>query len=213
MNRPIILSSVSSRISRMPPGFAPNGAEEDMDACLRIEDVYRQCGCRIYSLASRMLGNETDAEDVAQEVLLQVIRRLDTFRGDSAVMTWLFRVTVNAALALRRKRATARERHFVEAGDGGCENVCAIADFQSRAVAPDAETLRSELRERMETAIAKLPEKYRDPFLLADVEELSYREITEILGLSLSAVKSRIHRARLMLRDALREYVAEECLV
>src|SRR5579864_4181035 len=74
------------------------------------EQVFREYGPRVYNLARRMLGNDADAEDVTQDVLLQVVRKLDTFRGDSAFPTWLHRVTVNAALANRRKRAT-REQH------------------------------------------------------------------------------------------------------
>src|SRR4030095_398764 len=79
-------------------------------SALSVDQVVRDDSPRIYSLARRMLGNEADAEDVTQDVLLQVVRKLDTFRGESAFPTWLHRVTVNAALAHRRTRATRRER-------------------------------------------------------------------------------------------------------
>ncbi len=173
-----------------------------------VEEVYHQYGSRVYALAIRMLGNEADAEDVTQEVLLQVVRRLDTFRGESSLPTWLYRVTVNAVLALRRKRATARERLLGEdAGD------CPAAGLTTprRVRRPDDEALGAELRGRLEAAIARLPDAYRDPFVLSDVERFSNAEICDLLGLSLPAVKSRLHRARQMLRDALRPYVGEPC--
>src|SRR6185312_3960582 len=146
---------------------------------------------------------DADAEDVAQDVLLQVVRGLDNFRGESTIMTWLYRVTVNAALALRRKRAAVRERQFAEGASEFCESGSQMAGFRTPPASPDAQALQGELRSRIETAIARLPENYRDPFILSDIEHLSYADITEVLGLSLAAVKSRIHRARLMLRDAL----------
>src|SRR5947199_9410631 len=83
-----------------------------------MEQVFRDYAPRIYTMALRMLGNEADAEDVTQDVLLQVVRKLDAFRGDSSVSTWVHQITVNAVLGLRRKRATARERQFVDPGDG-----------------------------------------------------------------------------------------------
>jgi RNA polymerase sigma-70 factor (ECF subfamily) len=172
---------------------------------LSAEDIYRQYGLRVYGIAIRMLGNEADAEDVTQEVLLQVIRRLDTFRGESALSTWLYRVTVNVVLALRRKRASGRERQFDAAGGEG--EYAASGRRDRPAVAADDAAVVREQRERVEAAIAELPEMYRDVFILADVEQLANAEIVEISGLSLSAVKSRLHRARQMLRDALQGYL------
>jgi RNA polymerase sigma-70 factor (ECF subfamily) len=169
-------------------------------------DVYAEHGGRVYALAVRMLGNDADAEDVTQEVLLQVVRSGDTFRGESLLSTWLHRVTVNAVLALRRKRATARERPF---GDdwGAGEEPGAAPGRSRRFAAAEAELLGGELRGRIEAAIARLPDAYRDPFVLSDVERFSNAEVCDLLGLSLAAVKSRLHRARLMLRDALEPYV------
>src|ERR687885_358422 len=100
-----------SRVSR---GRSPaaGAVGEGASAPRTAEDVFREHAPRVYNLARRMLGNDADAEDVTQEVLLQVIRKLDTFRGESAFPTWLHRVTVNAALAHRRKRA-AQQQHEV----------------------------------------------------------------------------------------------------
>lgn len=174
----------------------------------RTEAVYREYGSRVYALAMRMLQNESDAEDVTQEVLLQVIRRLDTFRGESTLTTWLYRVTVNASLLLRRKRATAKERQFGETGE---ESIVrrGVSGRTRGSVDPHEELLDGELRQRLEVAITHLPDAYRDPFVLSDVEGFSNSAICDMLGLSLPAVKSRLHRARLMLRDALQPYFPE----
>jgi RNA polymerase sigma-70 factor (ECF subfamily) len=177
---------------------------ERLDVGLIAEEVYFQYGTRVYGLAMRMLGNVSDAEDITQEVLLQVIRRLDTFRGDAALTTWLYRVTVNAVLALRRRRATARERQYADDGHefGGGPSRVPVAP-------PEEEILGGELRARLDAAMALLPDMYRDPFVLSDVEGMSNAAICEALGLSLPAVKSRLHRARLLMREALQPYFAE----
>jgi len=131
-----------------------------------------------------------------------VVRRLDTFRGESSLHTWLYRVTVNAVLALRRKRAGCREWQVA------AEHAHPV-DTHSRSAPPEAAMLRGELRDRLDRAIRRLPEFYRDVFILADVEQLPNAEIGRMLGLSLPAVKSRLHRARLLLREALQPYFAE----
>src|SRR5881398_250738 len=88
-----------------------NAAGQGSPAALTPDQVFRDYAPRVYNLARRMLGNDADAEDVTQDVLLQVVRKLDTFRGESAFPTWLHRVTVNAALAYRRKRASHEQHH------------------------------------------------------------------------------------------------------
>lgn len=174
---------------------------------LSVEEIYHCYATRVYGLAMRMLRSEADAEDITQEVLLQVIRRLNTFRGDSTFDTWLYRVTVNAVLVLRRKRASARERQF---GEDVRDTGHADTGRRGRPTAgPDAEALDRERCRRVEAAIDQLPDGYRDPFILSDVQQLSNAEIGDILGLSVPAVKSRLHRARLMLRDALQDYFEE----
>jgi RNA polymerase sigma-70 factor (ECF subfamily) len=192
-------------VTDVTPGVPTDRSDITRD----VEAIYRQFSPRVYALAMRMLGNEADAEDVTQEVLLQVVRRLDTFRGESSLPTWLYRVTVNAVLALRRKRATARERLL---GDAAGECVAdAVPTTPRRVAQPPDEVLGFELRDRMEAAIAQLPDAYKDPFILSDIERFSNAEICDLLGLSLPAVKSRLHRGRMMLRDALKSYVGERC--
>jgi RNA polymerase sigma-70 factor (ECF subfamily) len=165
------------------------------------ENVFHAFAPRVYSLARRMLGNDADAEDVTQDVLLQVVRKLHTFRGESELSTWLHRVTVNAALAHRRRQARRPEQNLEVSLDHIQEQ------NSSSSSEPDREVLNRELRRHLEAAIARLPEMYRDVFVLADVEQLPNAEIGDLLDLSLPAVKSRLHRARLMVRDALAPYL------
>jgi RNA polymerase sigma-70 factor (ECF subfamily) len=169
------------------------------------EDVFNAYAPRVYSVARRMLNNDADAEDVTQEVLLQVVRKLDTFRGEAGLTTWLHRVTVNAALTHRRKQKRRQELQvdtpFDILSDRGKTPLTSSAPMS-----PDQTLLQNEMREVIEAAIAQLPEFYRDPYVLADIEGLSNAEIGEMLGMSVSAVKSRLHRARLMMREILEPY-------
>jgi RNA polymerase sigma-70 factor (ECF subfamily) len=168
---------------------------------LTPELIFREYAPRIFSIARRMLGNDADAEDVMQEVLLLVIRKLDTFRGESQLGTWLHRVTVNAALAHRQKRAN-RQKH--EVGEM-IDDIATAAPVPVKhwGEAPDEPVLAAEQHEIIEKAIKTLPEPFRDVYVLADVEGLPNSEIADMLGLSVPAVKSRLHRARLRMRDAL----------
>lgn len=178
------------------------------------ELVFREYAPRIYQIARRLLNNDADAEDVTQDVLLQVIRKLDGFRGDAALSTWLHRVTVNAALAHREKRANRSKHETTAIGDETLESA-ALADppgatrLPRIGASPPEIALATEQRQIIERAIAKLPEPFRDVYVLADVEQLPNAEIAEMLGLSLSAVKSRLHRARLQMRGLLAPHFEE----
>src|SRR6266481_4789960 len=99
-----------------------SAAGQGSPAALTPDQVFRDYAPRIYNLARRMLGNDADAEDVTQDVLLQVVRKLDTFRGDAALSTWLHRVTVNAALAFRQKKANREQHHIADPLDHFLEN-------------------------------------------------------------------------------------------
>jgi len=178
-----------------PPGLGPDGH------AVTPELVFREYAPRIYHIARRMLGNDADAEDVTQDVLVQVIRKLDTFRGDSQLTTWLHRVTVNAALAYRQKRANRQKRETHDADTDALE----VSDGPVARwnVGPDEPVLAAEQTAVIEEAIGHLPGPFRDVYVLADVEGLPNQEIADLLGLSVPAVKSRLHRARLRMRDAL----------
>jgi RNA polymerase sigma-70 factor (ECF subfamily) len=176
---------------------------------LTAEAVFHRYSRWIYNLARRMLSNEADVEDITQTVLLKVVRKLDTFRGESDLATWLHRVTVNAALTYRRKQALqlAHEvstslRHLEDRGRP-------VSPVSPWGAEPDRQLLGREMKERIEEAVRGLPEMYRAPLVLSDIEGMPNAAIGERLGLSLPAVKSRLHRARLLLRDALRPHCEE----
>ena len=169
-------------------GQPTHGGTEDSPPPRTAEEVFHRYVPRIYGVARRMLGNAADAEDVTQDVLLQVVRRLDTFRGEARFTTWLDRVTVNAALAHRRGRARRRERQL----DAPLDGLPGVATPKG----PERVALDRETWALVERSIARMPEMYRDVFVLAEVEGLANAEVGGLLGLSLPAVKSRLHRAR-----------------
>jgi RNA polymerase sigma-70 factor (ECF subfamily) len=172
------------------------------------ELVFREYAPRIYNLARRLLGADSDAEDVTQDVLVQVVRYLDKFRGESALATWLHRITVHAALDHRHKR-TRREGHRVHEPLEHLEEEHAGAGVRRWWVDPEEQALNRETQRLIEEAIARLPVAYRDVFVLADVEGLPNAQIAELLGLSVSAVKNRLHRARLLMRKTLAPHFEE----
>lgn len=173
------------------------------------EVVFREYGPRVYNLARRMLGNDADAEDVAQDVLLQVLRKGSSFRGESSFPTWLHRVAVNAALTHRRRRAHRREHEHADPlnlfeQDGGHAH-----PIRPWSIAPEQVLQNRETAHLIEDAIAHLPEVYRDVYVLADVEGLPNAEIADMLDMTVPAVKSRLHRARVLMRHALARHFEE----
>src|SRR5713226_9178399 len=174
-----------------------------------VEEVFRNYAPRIYNLARRMLGNDADAEDVTQDVLLQVVRKLGTFRGEAAFPTWLHQVTVNAALAHRRKRASREVHRVRDPLESLFENGKHAVPVRRWSIQPEQAVLDRETHEVIEKAISQLPEIYRDVYILSDVEELPNAQIADLLGISVPAVKSRLHRARLLMREALAPYFEE----
>ncbi len=176
------------------------------------EEIVRVYGPKVYNLARRILGSETDAEDVTQDVLLKVIESLHQFRGEAALGTWLHRITVNAALAYRKKRARQEETEST-AHKEPLEEFPEQSGHGKRpslgAGRPEGDVLSHEAQQLIEKAIAELPENYRVVYVLADVEGLSNAEIADILELNIPAVKSRLHRARLMMRQKLQPYFEE----
>jgi len=187
---------------------APSALPAPAEA-LTPEIIFHTYAGRVYNLARRMLGNEADAEDVTQEVLLQVVRKLDSFRHEAEISTWLHRVSVNAVLAHRRKRAYRPEFQATAPLDSLSDSEQSTSSNNPRSSAPDDQALRRETREAIEGAIGGLRSIYRDVLVLADVEQLTNPEIAEVLGLSLPAVKSRLHRARQLLRGALGPHFGE----
>jgi RNA polymerase sigma-70 factor, ECF subfamily len=166
-------------------------AAGDVDA---FEQLYHLHNRRVFSLCLRMLNSSTQAEDLTQEVFLQVFRKLGSFRGDSLFTTWLHRLTVNQVLMHFRKRGVKLE-HTSEEGD-----------FTNVTDTPLQSTRRASLIDRiaLEKAIAELPPGYRTVFLLHDVEGYEHEEISQLLKVSVGTSKSQLHKARMRLRDLLK---------
>src|ERR1051325_1954580 len=156
-----------------------------------FEKLYEQHNKRGYSLCFRMLGNASQAEDLTQEVFLQVFKKLSSFRGDSAFTTWLHRLTVNQVLMHFRKRGVKLE-HTSEEGD-----------FTNVVETPLQSTRRISMVDRLalEKAIGELPPGYRTVFILHDVEGYEHEEISGLLKVSIGTSKSQLHKARMRLRD------------
>jgi RNA polymerase sigma-70 factor (ECF subfamily) len=161
---------------------------------------------KVYRLAMRMLRNQEDAEDALQEAFLQVYRGLEGFEGRSAFSTWLFRLATNVCLMKIRHRGTEPARllpleEYLPRHEEGEHPQ--IQDWPDK---PEEVLLNKESRQKMLEALERLPAEYRAVFILRDVEGLSNVEAGEALGISVAAVKSRLHRARLTLRGMLSSY-------
>ena len=164
-------------------------------------------GDRAYRLATRITGNLADAEEVVQDAFWNVVRRIDTFRGDAAFGSWLYRITANCAYAkLRARSARHHESSFDEVSVTIDEGPPSIHDWSAHVEDP---ALQFELRRVLTAAIDALPEDYRVIVVLRDVEGLSPQDVSQITGLSVVAVKTRTHRARLALRKRLGEYFSD----
>lgn len=162
---------------------------------------------KVYNLAMRYTRNPEDAEEVLQDVFTTIYRKIDSFQGKSAFSSWLYRIVVNAAFMKLRKRKQnntisiedlsppARQKHM--------EN---DTNFGGRC---DTLAFSRELRSVLQGAVNRLPDQYRAVFILRDVDGLSNQEVSEVLELSIPAVKSRLHRSRLMLRKKLQRYYNE----
>lgn len=160
---------------------------------------------KVYQLALRLTGNRMDASDVIQDVFLSVYQKIHTFRGAAAFSSWLYRITANASFAKlnQRRRAAAVSLDDV---------LPAVEDLSSDlftdwSLKPDTVLSNKEAREALEKAINALPDEFRTVVVLRDVQNLSNQEVAEILKLSIPAIKSRLHRARLVLRKKLGEYL------
>lgn len=161
----------------------------------------------IFQYTFRMCGNEADAEDVLQETFLNAFRAIDTFRGDAKLTTWLYRIANNSCLMKRRKSKFAPDQE-ISLSDFPMEQ-----DFEPDGIlmpppsSPVKNLLNHEFREILQRLLLELPKHYRQAFVLADIQGFSGQEIAEILGISIPTVKSRLHRARVFLRNRLSTYV------
>jgi RNA polymerase sigma-70 factor (ECF subfamily) len=176
-----------------------------------LADIIERHQKTVYNVALRMCGNVYDAEETLQETFLNAIKALPNFEGRSRVSTWLYRIASNACLTRRRREASrpnlvSVDEVAAEANETGDFRPKYFIDWSQK---PEDEVLDAELSQVMEEAIIQLPPNLRIVFIWRDLEGLSTQETAEVLGLSESAVKVRLHRARLKLRELLSRYFAE----
>ncbi|MDR1989233.1 MAG: sigma-70 family RNA polymerase sigma factor [Acidobacteriaceae bacterium] len=178
-------------------------AGDDTAVC-EVAEAY---GIKIYQLAFRYLRNKEDAEEVVQDVLFKVYRKVDAFRGDAALSSWIYRITFNTAMS--RLRTAAFQRSHAEAA------LLLTRDFEERKAAlhiadwsnlADERLLRSQLRRRVVSAILSLPEIYRVPVVMRDIHGMSTEEASAALQVKDETLKSRLHRGRVILRKQLADF-------
>jgi RNA polymerase sigma-70 factor, ECF subfamily len=189
-------SSERELIGRMQAG--------DSAAVTELASTY---GPRIHQLAFRYVKNWEDAEEVTQDVLLKVYRKIDAFRGDAALSSWIYRITFNTAMSrlrtARASRAAEIRKHEAAPGDTRDSQPQEPADWSSLA---DDHVLRSEMRQELIAALTHLPKVYRVPVILRDINGLSTEEASAILRVKPQTLKSRLHRGRLILREHLADF-------
>ena len=163
---------------------------------------------KIYRLAMKMLNHTQDAEDVLQETFMKAYRGLKTFDGRARLSTWLFRIATNEALmVLRRQRPDVFSIDEPVENEEGEQEPVQIVDW---CCMPERELMSREARKHLDQAVDKLPHSLRVVFLLRDIEDLSTQETADVLGLSETAVKTRLSRARMRLREELSSYFGDQ---
>jgi RNA polymerase sigma-70 factor (ECF subfamily) len=162
----------------------------------------------VFNTALRLVGNTDDAECVMQETFLKVFQAIASFKGESSLSTWIYRIATN--FALMRLRERKKNYDGFDDIDLNISNSTVEAFNRSVGNNPHRAVENSELRERMKAAIDELPPKFKSVFVLKDIEGLSLKEIADMNNMSLPAVKSNLHRARLFLRNRLAEFAESE---
>ena len=177
---------------------------KDFGAFEQLLDRYED---KIFRLAYRFVRNESEAKEILQDTFLSIWRKLDTFKGDAQFGSWLYRVAANTALMRLRSQRRHPEISTEELPVGYLDNYGQVPSVgENWSKRPDDELQSEELRRHIQTSVDALPEIYRTVFLLRDVEGLSTEETGEILSISVPTVKTRLHRARIALRDAITQY-------
>lgn len=186
------ISSQSSEATRVDRDLVARCRRGDRTA---QEELYRRYSGRLYNVAYRFAGNASDADDLLQDLFLQAYRRLDSFRGEASLGTWLYRLAVNCCLDHVRSKQGRQQQATAFLDDLEMPEPAAPASWR-----PDTALERLDL----ERAVAKLPPSYRAAFVLHDVEGLDHREVGSALGIAEGTSKSLVHKARLRLRTILR---------
>jgi len=188
--------------------------EETLVARLRAQDesamdeLAARYGSKIEQLAFRYMKNREDAEEVAQDVLLKVYNKIDAFRGDAALSSWIYRITFNTAMSRLRSTRAARMAEVDDVVAGSDQDASQprrheAADWSNLA---DERVLRNQMRDTLFSAVAELPDIYREPVILRDLKGYSTEEASRALRLKDQTLKSRLHRGRLILRDRLSDF-------
>jgi RNA polymerase sigma-70 factor, ECF subfamily len=185
------------------------GGTREQDLIARVQrgqrelfyELVRPYERRVYAAALAILRNEQDAEDAAQEAMLKGFKNIQQFRAEARFSTWLIQITVNEALMRRRRERTVPMEGIDDRRDE--ESEYAPRDFADWREIPSEALERKEVRQRLAQALATLDRKYREVFVLRDMEHLNIQETAEALGITVASVKTRLLRARLMLRDLL----------
>jgi RNA polymerase sigma-70 factor, ECF subfamily len=176
----------------------------DATAVAELASTY---GPRIHQLALRYVKNWEDAEEVTQDVLMKVHRKIDAFRGDAALSSWIYRITFNTAMSRLRSSRVSRLTEVQKPDNTSAEEperlAAEPADWSSLA---DDLVLRSQMRERLIASLAHLPAVYRVPVILRDIQGLSTEEASAVLRVKTQTLKSRLHRGRLLLREYLADF-------
>jgi RNA polymerase sigma-70 factor (ECF subfamily) len=174
-----------------------------------VDDLASLYGAKIFQLAMRYMKNREDAEEVAQDVLLKVFRKIKAFRGDAALSSWIYRITFNTAMSRLRTVKFSRPAEVAERLAITQENEevqARRADIVDWTAVPDETYHRTELRERLDKALDSLPPIYRTPIVLRDIQGLSTDEASALLKVKSQTLKSRLHRGRLVLREQLSDF-------
>lgn len=175
-----------------------------------LDELAATYGSRIYQLAFRYTKNREDAEEVVQDVLMKVFRKIDAFRGDSALSSWIYRITFNTAMSRLRNTRAARLAELTDipvgtSPDDGSSMTRGLDPADASALA-DEQVLHRQLRDRFAEAIGTLPSIYRTPVILRDLHGLSTEEASRRLRVKDQTLKSRLHRGRMMLRKHLESF-------
>lgn len=195
--------AASTYSSQTDQGLVARLRARDESAVAELDAAYRS---RIQQLAMRYMKNPEDAEEVAQDVLLKVYNKIDAFRGDAALSSWIFRITFNTVMSRLRSQKFMRrleipaEDVVLDRDDRQNRSRTEPVDWSSMA---DETILRRQMREKLNEAMLELPEIYRVPVVLRDLQGLSTEEASERLGIKEQTLKSRLHRGRLFLRERL----------
>jgi RNA polymerase sigma-70 factor (ECF subfamily) len=179
----------------------------DERALADLADAYSS---KIYQLAFRYLRNKEDAEEITQDVLFKVYRKVADFRGDAQLSSWIYRITFNAAMSrlrtARYQRAQAEDRRSAAAAEEDGTITARTPDVADWSDMADERVLRTQLRQRVFRAILALPAIYRAPVMLRDIQGMSTEEASAMLKVKDQTLKSRLHRGRLILRKQLADF-------